>query len=707
MWAGAACLLAALAVGAEFTFTERRAAQESAARLLAVFSTDSEATEKQAAEEAQAQLQLFQASEPARRAFLQTAFQDPVDAQRLKRREQGFSVSLSRVKSPDAQALFNDVILPAIHNSNDAQVLRESFELVRRWSIAGTLGASGSDSLAGELVEKMLKTEDTGAIEPLANGVALIAGNMTPSASDDLAWRLAVRSIEETKSSVSDARLPALLALERALGTDSAGMLATKLIDRMFAERDPFAQRTLAMEARDPDAKVSQTVAGNIADRVVDRMLSEANPTAMGALGMVLDSVKDVIGSAKAGELAGRLASRMVIELSLADSEGLFSGWRGVAEKTAPAQSEPLVALFTGALRLPFLDSHALKRAAGAMAAVNAAPSAFEPAGQIFLDRMRTEPAPEKLADFGAAVALLRPKLPRSDTEEAATILARRMVSEHEASAIGPMAGALDNLDEGIGKAKAGELAAMLAGRMGTERSSMAILNLAIGFIAVAQQMDTSHTDSLAAPLLARIEREDSGPVLRTLAFSLGTIEDGVNPATIRAASAKLTAVMASETDPEDLRALTAGLCALKGPAGAESFERAATILGARLGIESEPVALYHLAASLHALADYIGENRFDAPASSLVARIIDAKNPADVRALLAQSEQDLAQSRQGGSFAARFQSGGSGEHGARPGVPARLWRRTGIAAGGSRWTAPRSESWMVSSPFPMRRVEL
>lgn len=634
MWAGAACLLVALAVWAEFTLTERRTAQESAVRLLTAFSTDNEATEKQAGAEAQAQSQLFQASKSARRAFLQIALQDPVDALRLKRREQSLSVSLSQMRSSDARSLFEDAILPAIHNSDDAQVLRESVEFVQRWSIAETLGAAASDSLAGELVEKMLKTEDSGAIEPLANGVTLIAGNVSPSATDGLAWKLAVRSIEEKRSAVSDARLPALLALERALGTDSAGKLATKLIDRMFAEQDPFAQRTLAMEARDPGAKVSQTVADNIADRVVERMISEANPTSLGALGIVLDSVKDVIDSAKAGELAGRLAPRIVFELGLGGSEGLFSGWSGIAKKTTSTQSEPVVTLFTGALRLPFLDSHALRRGAGAMAAINAAPSAFAPAGATFLGRMRTEPDPGKLADFGSAVAALRSKLQPSDSQEAATILARRMVSEQDASGIGPMAGALDDLDEGIGRAKAGELASMLAGRMGSERSSMALLSLAVGFVAVAQQMDTSHTDGLAAPLLARMQNEKSAPVLRTLAFSLGTIEDGVSPDRIHAAGAKLTAEMAAETDDDALRALTAGLCALKSAAGTENFEKAGSILGARLGIESDPVVLYNLAASLHALAAYIGQSRFNAPASTLVNRMIDTNNPAAVRAL-------------------------------------------------------------------------
>jgi hypothetical protein len=620
-----------------FSIDQRSAGHELAARSLAAFSPEGDADEKQAAAEAQVQLQLFEADGYARRAFLQAALQDPTDARRLNRREQAFSISLSQVKSAEARALFQDVILPAIHNSADPMALREAFQLMDRWSIAGTLSASESDSLASQLVEKMLTTEDTDAIDALGNGVVSLANQVSPNATDDLAWKLAIRSVEEIKPTVSDARLPALLALERALGTESAGKLAVRLIERMFTGKDGAARRTLAMEAKDPDAKVSQAVAGDIADKVVDRMSAEGNATSMEAWGAVLDSLKDVIDPAKAGELAARLAPRILIELGLAGSEGLFPGWRGLAQKATLEQSEKLVTLFTGALRFPFLDTHALKRDAGAIAALNAGPAAFAPAGAILLDRMRAEPDPEALGDLGSAVAVLRAKLPRSDVEQAGTILVKRMVSERKAEALAPMASAVDDLDEGFSRAKSAEFATALAGRMGSETNSGALLDLAVGFIAVAQQMDYARAGSIAPPLLARMQSENTAQSLRSLAFSLGTVEDGVNPSAIRTAGTRLAAVMAVETDADALRALVAGLCALKSGAGQENFEKAAAILGARIGLESDPAVLHNLSASLHALANdggAIAENAFEAPASALVNRMIDARNPAEVRAL-------------------------------------------------------------------------
>ena len=182
---GAVCLLASLALWAGLSLSERSAAQELAAKSLAAFSPEgaplgTNDDEKQAAAEAQTQVELNRADAYARRAFLQIALQDPTDARRLKSREQGFSVSLSQVKSTEVRALYQEVILPAIHDSNDPVALREAFQLMDRWSIAGTLGASESDSLAGQLVEKMLKTEDAEAIEPLANGVELIANQCQP-----------------------------------------------------------------------------------------------------------------------------------------------------------------------------------------------------------------------------------------------------------------------------------------------------------------------------------------------------------------------------------------------------------------------------------------------------------------------------------------------------------------------------------------------
>jgi hypothetical protein len=526
------------------------------------------------------------------------------------------------------------VILPAIYTSTDPAELLEAFELMDRWSIAGTLDSSESDSLARRLVEKMLHTEDTDTIGPLANGVASIASNMSPNATDELAWDLAIRSVEETKPTASDARLPAMLALEHALGTDSAGKLASRLIERMFTEKGGMAQRTLASEARDPDGKVSQQIAGEIADKVVNKMISETNPVSMTAWGSVLDSLKDVIDPAKAGDLANRLAPRVVADLGYSDSEGLASGWRGFAEKATPREAEKLVGLFTSGLQLPSLDSHVLRRGAGFIPGLKAAPSAYLPLGEILLARMRMESNPAALADLGSAVAVLRPKLPQSLVEEASTILVKRMVSEREDDAIGAMASAVDDLDEGLSKAKAADLAATLAERMGSERSSGALLSLAVGFIAVAQQMDSARAKSIAVPLLARMSNESAAPVLRTLAFSLGTIEDGVDASTIRTAGTKLTAMMAGGTGADDLRALVAGLCALKDAAGPGNFEKAAAILGARIALETDRSALHDLTASLHALAGHISENDFDAPAKALINRMIDARNPDEVRAL-------------------------------------------------------------------------
>ena len=98
---------------------------------------------------------------------------------------------------------------------------------------------------------------------------------MSPRIGEGIAWKLAQRSTEQgTRSTISDAQLPALLALERSLGTASAGQLAVKLIDRMFTEKDPAVQRTLAMEAKDPEGKISPAVAGEIATKVVDRSLT-------------------------------------------------------------------------------------------------------------------------------------------------------------------------------------------------------------------------------------------------------------------------------------------------------------------------------------------------------------------------------------------------------------------------------------------------
>lgn len=632
LWLGIACLLLGLGLWTVSNISDRNATREIALNSLAALTPESDAAgtrdqEKQALDVARVQLQLLQASRDARRILLQTALQDPKDAARLKGREQGLSVALSQVRSQDARLLFQEAILPTIRNSNDAADLKEAIDFFDRWSIAGTLSAADSDGLCRELVEKMLKTEDTDVIDPLATGVTSVAENVSPAVSDDLAWKLAQRSTEETKSSVSDARMPALLALERALGTDSAGKLASKLNDRMLAEQDPFVRRTLAMEARDPDAKVSQTIADSIADKVVERMIPDLDPTSIGAWGTVIESLKDVISPAKAGELAQRLSTRILFELGLGSSEELFTSWRGLAEKATPEQSEKLVEFLTGALRLPLLDSQGLRRSTATMVALNAPPAAFVPAGEILLGRMRAETDPQKLSVLGSSVAVLRVKVPTAVVDSAADLIVRRMLAESDPEALGPLAGAVDDLDEGISKPKIRELASVLASRIGGERNSTALLNLAVGFVALAQQMDGSPANDIAAPLLARMDSENSARVLRALAFSVGTIEDRVSPAKIRSAGAKLASAMATETDADRLRSLAAGLCALQILAGQENLARAITILEARIGIEDNPADLFNLTSSLHAIAYYATGVNFQLPASNLVSRMVEEKN--------------------------------------------------------------------------------
>src|ERR1700684_4449209 len=77
--AGAECILAGLVVWAVFSISERSAAQQLAAKSLAVFGTESDPAGKQAVAEGQTQVQLFHADGFTRRAFLEIALQDSTD----------------------------------------------------------------------------------------------------------------------------------------------------------------------------------------------------------------------------------------------------------------------------------------------------------------------------------------------------------------------------------------------------------------------------------------------------------------------------------------------------------------------------------------------------------------------------------------------------------------------------------------------------
>ncbi|HEY6342479.1 MAG TPA: hypothetical protein VIY49_13370 [Bryobacteraceae bacterium] len=637
------CLLAGLLVWGTHSLSASRADQEAALRLLTAFTSDDQISTKQAASEVDAQGRLFQARADVRSIFLQSALRNSTDLPRLFHREQSFSVSLSQVRSADAHALYEQAISPAIHDSNDPRVLREAFELMGRWNSADAMNITERDGLAGELAERMLKTEDPDLVHELSGGLEQVAPGMSPWIGEGIAWKLALRSTEEgARSTITDAQLPALLALERSLGTASAGQLAVKLIDRMFTEKDPAVQRTLAMEAKDPEGKISQAVAGEIATKVVDRMLPEAEPVRLAAWAMVLDSLKDVIEPAKAGELALRLEPALIVDLNRSDLTAVLSGWRGLAAKSPLKYSQQIGAMMAGIMPLPNLDAHALRRAATILAVVNANPSTFAPAGSILVSKMRAADEPNELAALGSGVAALRRKLPVSMVDDASAILITRMISTRDPDALEPMAGAIDDLDEGISKPKINEFVAALAGRMRTETSSKALLNLAVAFVALAQQSDSRNNNSLATTLLARMQNENGPQALRTLAFSLGTVADGANPAMHLAAGNKLAMSIAVENDADALRALTAGLCSLGKNAGAGNFEKAAFVLASRIRLEDDPGELRSLAESLRALSDFIGPAQIRSAALTFGDRILDAKDPAEVRSLARSLETIL-----------------------------------------------------------------
>jgi hypothetical protein len=97
--------------------------------------------------------------------------QDGSNAQRLKGREQGFSISLSQVRSAETNALFRRSILPAIYGSPDPSVLRECFILMHKWSISATMKQPEKEDLASRLVGEMLQTADAERLDALVFGL--------------------------------------------------------------------------------------------------------------------------------------------------------------------------------------------------------------------------------------------------------------------------------------------------------------------------------------------------------------------------------------------------------------------------------------------------------------------------------------------------------------------------------------------------------
>src|SRR5580658_10327050 len=104
--AGTAGIVAGLAVWGTFTLKQQREDAEDGRRLLSIFSSQDDRQEAQLSAEGRALVQLFRSSGYARAAFLDAGLTDASAVRRLKGREQGLAVSLSRVESSEAQFLF-------------------------------------------------------------------------------------------------------------------------------------------------------------------------------------------------------------------------------------------------------------------------------------------------------------------------------------------------------------------------------------------------------------------------------------------------------------------------------------------------------------------------------------------------------------------------------------------------------------------------
>ncbi len=124
------------------------------------------ARENPSTEEATAVAELFSTSLDARTAFLLRAM--GTDAERLRVNEQDLSVSLSRVETSDAGALYRRAIRPTLTSSSDAKALLEGAAFMRRWNIPWVMSQGDRNALASKLVERMYAENGRDSLNALA-----------------------------------------------------------------------------------------------------------------------------------------------------------------------------------------------------------------------------------------------------------------------------------------------------------------------------------------------------------------------------------------------------------------------------------------------------------------------------------------------------------------------------------------------------------
>jgi len=576
------------------------------------------ARENPSTEEAAAVAQLFSTSLDARAAFLVRAMR--TDPERLRVNEQGLSVSLSRVETSEAGALYRRAILPTLTSSSDAKALLEGDAFLRRWNMPRLLSQGDRRALASKLVERMYEENDRDGLNALATVLGGIAKGIDPTTAGKLSRRLMQRISHDHDGRSREALIAGLAALEQSEG----------LIDTLLQEHDPYGLQILARDARGFEKNLTPAKADELARKLTARLIGDLNPLAGEALVALLAPLQSKVSSGEAADVASQIVERAYTEPNGATVEVLMSGLSVFAKKLDGPTAGQLAARLAARIDLePSAETLDVFASGLASLTAKADEKIVETSGAHIVARIAKEADVANLESLAEALDALKEKAGERNIALAATTIGERLIREQDLNAMVTLSSAVEKLDGEVPQQESEALATKIVARVSAEPNHNAILPLTMAIDALDENIREPQAEELASKLLARMRADHDPEALRALVVGMRFLKDKTSASKFDEAASILVAAMKKPQTDENLRTLAFGLHSCIAKAGPDPFQQAAAILIAHLA--AEPQAMVE---GLEGIQSRVPSEQMDQAAVILVDLIAKQTDAETVRPL-------------------------------------------------------------------------
>lgn len=443
--------------------------------------------------------------------------------------------------------------------------------------------------------------------------------------------------------------------------TMSAGdraALASKLVERLYAENDRDTLTALATVLGSVEKGVSHNTADKLSKRLIARLVHdhdlrtrEALIAALAALGPSqgviefllhednahglrilardgLDFEKNLLPE-KADELARKLTARLAVDLNPLAIDALVAMLIPLHESVSSPEAAEVATQLVERAYGEFNAATVQTLLSGLnVFAKRLDDTAARPLAARLATRLDIEPSAETLAVFASGLAGLAGKADKHTMETAAAHIVTRIAKEPDVSNLEFLAEALDAFKERAGERNIVLAVTTLGNRLAREQNLNALVTLSSAIEKLDGEAPRQESESLATEIVARVIVERNRSAILPLTMAIDALDENIRAPKAEELASKLLARMRLDRDPQVLRALAVGLRFLKEKISPRNFDEAATILVTAMQTSQGVEALQTLAFGLHSCLTATGAETFDRAAAILIANIAQDPQP-------------------------------------------------------------------------------